>query len=164
VNSVTLPRGCWRYFFADGETVEGPVTFDRKFPLDEYPVYVREGAIIPMNISRSYTGMGDEESANYTTFLIYPHARSTFTLYDPEDLKATTIDVVKRGNTVQVDLSRTGIAHILRMYSPHKPVEVVMDGIPLPYAERWSYRRGDRRLIIKTDEYDEGHYEISYGN
>ncbi len=61
-NSVSLPGGKWRYWYDDQEIIEGPLTFERDFPLEEYPVYIREGAIIPMHIERSYTRIGDENS------------------------------------------------------------------------------------------------------
>ena len=55
---VHLPPGRWRYWFQDDRVVEGPAVLTRDFPLDEYPVYVRDGAIIPMHVSRDYTGIG----------------------------------------------------------------------------------------------------------
>jgi alpha-glucosidase (family GH31 glycosyl hydrolase) len=56
--SVTLPPGGWHYFFHDCEFFQGPLSFRRSFPLEEYPVFVRQGAIVPMNIQRAYTGVG----------------------------------------------------------------------------------------------------------
>ncbi|MCK4881051.1 MAG: hypothetical protein KAS82_10335, partial [Bacteroidales bacterium] len=44
-NTVRLPGGNWRYWYDDQEIIEGPVTIERDFPLEEYPVYIREGAI-----------------------------------------------------------------------------------------------------------------------
>ena len=84
VNEVTLPKGKWRYFFDDSELIEGPVTFQKEFPLEEFPVYIREGAIVPMDIKRSYTEIGDESSDGFLTFLIYPAGESSFTVHHPD--------------------------------------------------------------------------------
>ncbi len=54
-NIVRLPKGNWRYWFEDEKIIKGPVTFEREFPLEEYPIYIKEGAIIPMQIESTYT-------------------------------------------------------------------------------------------------------------
>jgi alpha-glucosidase (family GH31 glycosyl hydrolase) len=107
INEVTLPKGKWRYFFDDNKLIEGPATFQREFPLEEYPVYVREGAIIPMDIKRSYTEIGDTLSAGYLTFLIYPYQKSSFTVYHPDNSESTTVNVVS--SKEKIEISFTGI-------------------------------------------------------
>ncbi|KAA3660160.1 MAG: glycoside hydrolase family 31 protein, partial [Calditrichaeota bacterium] len=82
-HTVQLPPGKWRYFFDDSRIFTGDQTIEKEFPLDEYPVFVREGAIIPLNVERSYTGFGDRASHGYTTVLIYPDTLNQFTLSDP---------------------------------------------------------------------------------
>ena len=162
INAVILPDGRWRYFFRDSELHVGPVTFAKEFPLDEYPVYVREGAIIPLKVTRSYTGLGDEGSSDYLTFLIYPSEHSSFTLYDPKDNQTTTVRVDKDEESVSVGFSGTKKAHILRLFSPEEPVTVVLDGKPLSRGERWRYRMNDKHLLIKTETYSGGDYQIGY--
>lgn len=51
--SVKLPAGKWYYWFDDREQVKGPATVDREYPLGEFPVYIREGAIVPLNVEPS---------------------------------------------------------------------------------------------------------------
>ena len=67
INTITLPEGKWRDFFDDKELIEGDQTFEMEFPLDEYPVFIKEGAIIPLDIKRDYTKIGDRVSEGYTT-------------------------------------------------------------------------------------------------
>lgn len=43
---VYLPEGVWYDFFTD-ERFEGPVTIERKVGIDQVPVYVRDGAVVP---------------------------------------------------------------------------------------------------------------------
>lgn len=48
-NSHPLPRGLWHRWMTETEdTFEGPTTFWAAAPLDELPLFVRAGAIIPM--------------------------------------------------------------------------------------------------------------------
>ena len=42
---VSLPPGEWRYLFDDRELLPGPTQWHREFPLDEFPVFIREGAV-----------------------------------------------------------------------------------------------------------------------
>jgi len=70
--AVSLPPGEWRYLFDDHEVLHGPGQITRDFPLDEFPVFVREGSIVPLKVTSGYTGFGDRGSAEFTTWLIYP--------------------------------------------------------------------------------------------
>jgi alpha-glucosidase (family GH31 glycosyl hydrolase) len=73
--SVQLPPGRWRYFFDPLEVHEGSSLFgsDREaYPLDEFPVFVREGAVIPLDVKRDYTGVGDRSSEGAITWLVFP--------------------------------------------------------------------------------------------
>jgi alpha-glucosidase (family GH31 glycosyl hydrolase) len=157
---VTIPEGKWRYFFQDLEVIKGPEKISRDFPLDEYPVYIKDGAIIPMNITRSYTGLGDHLSSGYTTFLIYPKEESRFTVYHPDTSGKTEIGVKKLGSTVNITFNGKKTAHILRILIPEKPVDVKLDNILLSELKDWHYEDINQRLIIRTADYQTGHYTI----
>ena len=159
-NDVTLPPGRWRYLFDDHEVLEGPKTFARDFPLDEYPVYVRDGAIIPMNITRHYTGFGDETSSGYLTWLIYPQCSNQFTVHHPDGSGKTMVKVEQGNDKLDISLSGVKKPHILRILLPFEPIEVMLDGTPLIQSENWRYDAADRRLWITTKEYKEGQYTI----
>ncbi len=155
---VDLSEGKWRYLFGDRDVIEG--VFTRDFPLDEYPVYVREGAIIPMNITRSYTGFGDSTSSDYLTILIYPDEESSFRYYQPNGDSQMIISVNKNESDLIINFDGDRIAHILRVYLPNEPQSVILDGIPLEKIIKWHYDAADNRLIIKTDDYNQGNYVI----
>ncbi len=161
-NTVTLPKGNWRYLFDDHELLPGGQTITRDFPLDEYPVYVRDGAIIPLHVTRSYTGFGDENSAGYLTLLIYPAGRNHFVVHHPDGGGETKVTVEQKENTLLVRLNGVKKPHILRIYSEMQPKEVRLDGAILPQQEKWQYNTGDKKLLIRTDEYDEGEYSILF--
>lgn len=159
-NTVALPKGRWRYLFADHEVIEGPATFTRDFPLDKYPVYVRDGAIIPMNVSRSYTGFGDQTSDGYLTLLIYPHGANEFTVHHPDGSGETTVSVVEREREIDVTLDGVNKPHILRMLLPSKPTAITLDGEPLVEIGDWRYDDADRRLWITMKKYTGRRYAI----
>ena len=161
-HAVSLPSGRWRYFFRDHELLHGPAQFQRQFPLDEFPVYVREGAVIPLKVTRPYTGIGDTNSADFTTWLIYPDGESQFTLWHPESHpqpEKTTVTVTT-GQTLRIKFSGKREPHILLIRSQATPTSVMLDGRELSETGDWQFDAAHERLIIKTRNYAQGTYEI----
>jgi alpha-glucosidase (family GH31 glycosyl hydrolase) len=159
---VSLPPGRWRYFFHDSEVLSGPAELRREFPLDEYPVFVREGAVIPLKVSRTYTGFGDTNSAEFTTWLVYPSGKSQFTLWHPESHpkpESTTV-TVDSGPPLKIVFSGSHEPHILRILVPTRPAHVRRDRAELLEGDSWQFDEARRRLIIKTRDYAQGTYEI----
>ncbi|GAB2775849.1 hypothetical protein GCM10027275_18750 [Rhabdobacter roseus] len=158
---VQLPEGTWRYWFDDREVHQGPVTFTKDFPLDEFPVYVREGAIVPLHVERNYTRLGDENSANYLTWVLYPDRPGTFTVYDPHDQVPTTLAVTTNPKGYFVQLSGKKNPHILRIHAPRPPRRVERDGQVLRASADYQYDAHRQKLIIRTDHHDQpGTYRI----
>ncbi len=161
-NKITLPSGKWRYFFNDKVVLEGPVTFDREFPLDEFPVYVREGAIIPLDIKRDYTRIGDKNSSGYLTLLIYPHGESEFTVYHPDKSGNTTIKVEDNTGEIRITLGNLHKPHILNIHLSSSPKKVLLDNVILSDTVNYNFDAKLSKLIIKTDQYSEGKYVICF--
>ncbi len=161
-NKVTLPKGKWHYFFNDSETFNGPVTFEKEFPLDVYPVFVREGAIIPFDIKRKYTGLGDESSEGFITWLIYPEKENSFTLHHPDQSGSTTVSVSSGQSEISVHFEGVHKPHILRIHSENMPVSVKLDGEIIADSSKIAFDAQARKLIIKTVEYSNGKYSIRY--
>jgi alpha-glucosidase (family GH31 glycosyl hydrolase) len=155
---VHLPAGKWRYLFDDGAVIEGPATIDRDFPLDEFPVYVREGAIVPLEVSRAYSGLGDRDSTGLVTWNIYPADGSQFTLHHPGGT-STTLSV-RQQNGWTITLAGTPQPHLLRVYLPAEPQAVQLDGKPLVQGTDWRYDAPGHRLWIRTPQAIGGRYEI----
>lgn len=156
---VSLPAGRWRYWFNDGEVVEGPNTFTKNFPLSEYPVYVRDGAIIPMNIRREYTGIGGRDWEGLLTLNLYPHGESRFTVHHTDNTGELSVTMVQN-QAVTVKLEGVAKPHLLRIFDDSKPGSVMRDGLPLAEGSDWSYDAADRRVIIKTPAAVNGEYTI----
>ena len=160
---VYLPKGEWRYFFDDTALIEGGRILEKEFPMDEFPVFIKEGTIIPMNIERAYTNIGDENSKGFTTILIYPKGENSFIFYHT-DTKGKTEISYQQNNDKELIVSLKGdkIKHILQIHADTKPKEIVLDGKTLPKTEKWSYDLNKQKIIIKTVDFNKGNYKIKY--
>ena len=77
---VYLPEGAW-YDWWSGKKIEGLQWIERPVDLETLPLYVRAGAIIPLDPVRQFTG---QPVAGPTMLWIHPGANGVFTLYDDD--------------------------------------------------------------------------------
>lgn len=161
-NTVTFPKGRWRYLFNDRDIIDGPTTITRDFPLDEFSVYVRDGAIVPMNVCRDYTRFGDKASQGYLTLSIYPAGVNEFDVHNTDGSGITKVRVAEKPGTVDIALSGVQKPHILRVLVPTKPSQISLDGKTLVEGNEWRYEAADQRIWIKTDTYQDGSYLLSF--
>lgn len=77
---VYLPAGIW-FDWWTGEQVDGKRWIDRPIDLATMPIYVRAGALVPVDPLRQYVSQPVSEP---TTLRIYPGADGKFTLYDDD--------------------------------------------------------------------------------
>lgn len=77
-----LPAGEW-YDWWTNERVSGGRTVSRPIDLATMPIYVRAGAIIPVDPVRQYTA---ESVTEPTTLRVYPGTDGQFTLYDDDGI------------------------------------------------------------------------------
>jgi alpha-glucosidase len=75
-----LPRGKWFDFWKE-EIVDGGAEVERAVDLATTPLYVRAGAVIPMDPVRQYT---DEPTTTPTTLVVYPGADGESTWYEDD--------------------------------------------------------------------------------
>ena len=158
---VNLPEGKWRYFFDDRELLDGNTAFTRDYPLDEFPVFIKDGAIIPMNIERDYTKIGTKNSKSYTTILIYPKEENRF-IYYHTDMKGKTEISYELKENLNINLTGTIIPHILNIHSERIPVKIELDSIELQKDIDWEFDEVKQKIIIKTKNYQNGNYEIRF--
>jgi len=162
---VSLPPGRWRYLFAPKQpAIAGPSRITREFPLDEYPVYLRAGALVPLNVSRDYTGLGDPASAGFRTWLINPDADGRFTLWQPEshpDPQSTTV-TMQAGDVLRIDFTGRAERHLLRVITARAPRRVVCDGRDLAEGSGWNFDAARGALVIKSPSVSAARYEISW--
>jgi alpha-glucosidase (family GH31 glycosyl hydrolase) len=161
-NEIQLPKGRWRYWFDDTKIIEGPSTFTREFPLDEYPVFVKEGAIIPMDIKRQYTGFGDNDDEGFLTFLVYPDLQqNSFELFR-ESGESTTLNYHKSDDELSIEVSGQKCAHHLKIALENEPIAVILDGKQLIEDVDYFYAADKKKLAIRTPEYAVGKYTIKF--
>ena len=159
---IVLPGGKWRYFFGDSDLIQGPITFEKSFSLEEFPVYIKEGAIIPMAVKRGYTGLGDNASEGFTTILIFPYGQNSFDYYHPNTDLKTRISYALTGNVLKVAIKGAKIPHILRIHAMASPLGITLDGESLPFSS-WTYDDVLKKVSIKTNpDYLEGDYIIKF--
>ncbi|HOK90552.1 MAG TPA: glycoside hydrolase family 31 protein, partial [Candidatus Hydrogenedentes bacterium] len=155
---VVLPPGKWRYWFDDQTVLEGGQTLTRNFPIDEYPVFVRDGAVIPMNIRRAYTGIGKQDWEGLLTLNIYPGDGAVFEVFYTDGVGTLNVDASRPG---MISLEGFGRPHVLRVLVPGKPVTVTRDGAPLSENKDWTYEASAGRLIITSRLPLTGRYEFT---
>ncbi len=81
--NIYLPQGIWFDYF-DGtviNTLDGGTTVNRPVTLEQLPVLIKAGAIIPMYPEALYDG---QVAKDVVTFDIYPHLDNEFELYEDD--------------------------------------------------------------------------------
>ncbi len=136
---VYLPAGRWHDFWNNRRVITGPCTetwFEGWAAPDRFPLYIREGAIIPMEISNTFSGFGWPESAGHVTLALWPKLRgeSAFTLHDTEGPVRITVARNDDG-LLRVAWEATRRNHLLRVHLDEAaPDTVSADGALLARA------------------------------
>ncbi|WP_245576580.1 TIM-barrel domain-containing protein [Flexithrix dorotheae] len=162
INKIHLPKGKWRYWFDDKQIINGDTTFEKEFTLREYPVFIKEGAIIPMDIKRAYTEIGSKNDEGLMTFLIYPFSgKNTFEIYK-ENKPGTTLSYEKNAQELMIQLKGEKLPHILKIALEKSPKKVVLDGQELLEGISYTYDYTNKKLEVRTEHYNEGLYSITF--
>ena len=74
---VQLPPGQWIYYWDESVVVSGTLA-GFPVPLGQEPLFVRLGALVPMDVERGETGHGTAQSMGSLTVLVYPGGTSSF--------------------------------------------------------------------------------------
>lgn len=156
--SVTLPAGKWRYFFDDKKLIENgsPLTFEREYPLEEFPVYIREGAIVPLNVERSYSGLGSEANKGAVTWLIYPGVDNHFTLHHPDKSGSSTLSMVNLPGRVELTLKEMKKPTILSVHAEKSPGSVSFNQVKLKDSIDYQFDKQKLKLTVKIEAAKDG--------
>jgi hypothetical protein len=152
---VYLPEGTWPgggwIEWPTGKHLAGGNTVHRSFSIDQTPVYLKEGAIVPMQPPRSHTGQrrgpqeaavaswGDQKPVDPLIINVWPLApgsSSTYTLYEDSGVSVeyqhgvfarTPIEAKQSGDTLRVEIlpvegSYPGMLHA-RSYELRLPAD-----------------------------------------
>lgn len=164
-DGIYLPRGTWTDYWT-GRTYRGPTTLDGyRAPLDTLPLFVKEGANIPMWPGiRSYR---DRTADSPLAWDVYPaRAGSSFTLYEDDGVtrahregayaRQEVRTQALRGGGVRIDVGasvgrfqgrQTARPYEFTVHSRTAPTAVTLDGRPLPRAG-WRYDPSDRGGVV----------------
>jgi alpha-glucosidase (family GH31 glycosyl hydrolase) len=160
---VALPAGArWHDFWSDDSVYEGGLTRRVRAPLAQIPLYIRAGAIIPLQVDDPLTGHGGPGSAGHLTLLVYPDAASDRSYY-PDAERALTIHSARTDDGVTITLGPQTERYVLRIKEPRPTVSVSLerDGAadqlsPLPSfaafdqaTEGWFYDSGTHYLWVR---------------
>lgn len=80
-NGIYLPEGEWVDYFSGEIYQGGRIINSYEAPLWKLPVFVKNGAIIPMT---SHNNNVNETNKNLRIYELYPYGQSTFTEYDDD--------------------------------------------------------------------------------
>jgi alpha-glucosidase (family GH31 glycosyl hydrolase) len=75
---VHLPARQWINFWNEQQMYMGPTTVRLDVPLGREPIFIANGAIIPMQVRDGSTGHGTPASAGALTANVFPKGHSTF--------------------------------------------------------------------------------------
>ncbi|HWG18960.1 MAG TPA: TIM-barrel domain-containing protein [Terracidiphilus sp.] len=78
---VWLPAGEW-IEWPTGKHLAGPASFDRSFAIDQTPVYLKAGAIVPMQPPMRYTGEKPVDPLIVSVWPLAPGASSSYSVYE----------------------------------------------------------------------------------
>ncbi|HUS00518.1 MAG TPA: hypothetical protein VMY77_02255, partial [Chitinophagaceae bacterium] len=156
-----LPKGNWFNFWTD-EKLTGQKEITWNGDLYHFPMYVREGAIIPMEVKNDVSGFGTKRSAGYVTVSIWPKitGQSSFIFHDTE----APVTFVQQGydKVLQVNWSSSVMNYIFRLNTEDKraPKKITSSVNTLiafsgahtfnnSSADGWFYDRANQKLWIK---------------
>ncbi|MCL2494238.1 MAG: hypothetical protein FWE98_01105 [Oscillospiraceae bacterium] len=124
---IIFPAGEWIYMFDESKVYSGIQTLE--FPMDEFPAFIRKGAIIPMGPESL-----DIEN-DFTTVHVYPVKGSqSFGLYE-DGRKGSTLSYTKTDDLLLLESSASYRPLLWRVYGAAEPKEVWLGDEALKKAD-----------------------------
>ena len=138
VRDVLLPEGARWFDFHDPTVVHGPggggeqITGYDASDWKRLPVLVRDGAIVPLEVSSDVTGLGTAASAGLLTVIAWPAPEQTAFRLHEDDGEVTTITALLNPSGIaSITLSRARRGVILRLPVNPPMTGVLLGGEPL---------------------------------
>ena len=165
---IWLPDGDW-IERPTGRHFTGPVSVERGFSIDQIPVYLRAGAIVPMQPPMEYTGEKAVNPLIVSVWPLRPGANSSYSLYEDSGVSVqyqrgvfarTPIHASATGDTLRVEIgpvegSFSGMLHSrayeLRLPDDWPPASVTVNGKAVPSGKSgWSFEGNTLTTVIPT--------------
>lgn len=161
---VWFPEGQW-YEFATGKTLQGGQELTRYFALDEYPIYMKAGAVLPMYNDEVMNLNGKDETIVLN--VIPGKASSSFNMYEDngddknyqEEFATTSIHSEKTGSKLVVTISpRKGSykgmpaqrSYQVKVLASAMPKSVIVDGQEVNFT----YLNKEFALLVDVPQKD----------
>lgn len=158
---VWLPAGEW-IEWPTGKHLTGPATVERSFSIDQTPVYVKAGAIVPMQPPMLYTGQKPVDPLIVNVWPLQPGKSSNYSVYEDSGASVdyqrgvfarTPIKATQTGDTLRVEIgpvegSYAGMlktrGYELRLPADWPPASVTVNGMAAKQAgplgkDGWSF-------------------------
>ena len=114
---VWLPKGEW-IEWQTGKHFTGPVTVERSFSIEQTPVYLKAGAIVPMQPPMRYTGEKPVDPLIVNVWPLAPGTSSSYSVYEDSGvaveyqhgaftrtpIRATESGAAQTGDTLRVEI------------------------------------------------------------
>ena len=148
---VWLPEGEW-IEWPTGKRIAGPASVDRSFSIEQTPVYVKAGAIVPMQPPMRYTGEKPVDPLIVNVWPLKPGAKSSYSVYEDSGVSVdyqrgvyacTPITAAQDGDTLRLEIGPVqgdypGMpktrGYELRLPADWPPVSVTVNGAPVAQA------------------------------
>lgn len=132
IRDIELPGGVRYYdwFAPEADAIEGGITLEAydATPRERIPLFVREGAIVPLNLDADTVFDEGSLAKDKLTVFVWPgETKSQFALHDEDD-EQTKIDAQAIGKSRTVSLSRTLRPTLLRIRTDAAPSAVEVAG------------------------------------
>lgn len=171
---VWLPAGTDWYEWSTGTLLKGGQTVERHFLLNEYPVYVKAGAILPMNKELKNLQQNNTDlilkvfaAGNYTSKLYedagdnndYKQSAYTFTtIQSVKDADGTyKLTVLPREGSFPEMIQKRNLE--IQLYGSVIPSSVFVNGVKLNYSSEnkentWGYSGNQLTVQIRANNMD----------
>jgi alpha-glucosidase len=148
---IWLPEGEW-IEWPSGKHLAGPAAVDRSFSIDQIPVYVKAGAIVPMQPPARYTSEKPVDPLIVTVWPLKPGTNSSYSVYEDSGASVeyqngvyarTPIKASQEGDTLRVEIGPVegnypGMAmtrnYELRLPADWSPASVTANTSSIPQA------------------------------
>jgi len=149
---VYLPSGNW-IEWPTGKHFDGPKALERSFTIRQIPVYVKEGAIVPMQPAMLHTGEKPVDPLIVNVWPLKPGTSSSYSVYEDSGVSVeyqrgvfarTPVEATQSGDTLRVEIGPVvggfpGMlktrGYELRLPADWPPVSVTVNGKAVAFVK-----------------------------
>jgi alpha-glucosidase (family GH31 glycosyl hydrolase) len=165
-----LPDGRW-YEWPTGKRLDGEGQADRSFTIDEIPVYVKTGAIVPMQPATLHTDNQPVDPLIVNVWPLDEGQKSSYAVYEDSGVSVdyqrgvfarTPIHAQQTGDTLRVEIGPalgsypgmlTARSYELRLPADWPPERVTVNGVPVRQAGAdgkggWAFKGNTLTTVI----------------